>query len=236
MSFASSLTARVANRWLKSKQQAKRWKQREDELLAELVVVFKAHCQVEADTGNTETIVALKHLARQIKDFPRAVDGHICFLGNGLEDEAFSYAVHGYKSNPLRTKASKFYKHILGKLAIRIKPLGFSHVTVHKVQHEDDADEEDSESVTLDSDSDEDKDDFEIHVKWAAPAGLKRNRVRAARGNVKMKCGVCLDHKLMTAMVPCGHLICRKCFQNCTSSHCPFCKRGVDNLLPMFEP
>ena len=50
--------------------------------------------------------------------------------------------------------------------------------------------------------------------------------------NFLRKCPVCIEETFVNALVPCGHLICKKCTKFTT---CPICRKNIQHSLPLYE-
>ena len=48
------------------------------------------------------------------------------------------------------------------------------------------------------------------------------------------QCRVCLTNEVDVAIVPCGHVLCRRC--SSAVSRCPFCRLQVSKAMKIFRP
>lgn len=47
-------------------------------------------------------------------------------------------------------------------------------------------------------------------------------------------CRVCLSSEVDNTIVPCGHVLCRRC--SSAVSRCPFCRLQVSKIMRIFRP
>lgn len=47
-------------------------------------------------------------------------------------------------------------------------------------------------------------------------------------------CRVCLSNEVDVTLIPCGHVLCRRC--SSAVSRCPFCRIQVSKTLRIFRP
>mmetsp|Transcript_85447 Transcript_85447/g.169516 ORF Transcript_85447/g.169516 Transcript_85447/m.169516 type:complete len:146 (-) Transcript_85447:12-449(-) len=78
-------------------------------------------------------------------------------------------------------------------------------------------------------------------LEWMkTPASTPDNPflVPPATGNLLQQCGVCQQVLPMETLVPCGHMLCADCRSRSAGvgRRCPFCRREVQRVQPVFAP
>jgi hypothetical protein len=62
---------------------------------------------------------------------------------------------------------------------------------------------------------------------------------RPSTSNVKLDCPICFEKQFCYAITPCGHLICKTCYNEYLKTRniadCPVCKTHVTDLLALFS-
>jgi len=75
-----------------------------------------------------------------------------------------------------------------------------------------------------------------ITLNWRQVIETQEELERSALGvgNVVETCAICMAQKLMCALNPCGHMCCAECHAG-DAKKCPFCRRPVITILPLFN-
>mmetsp|Transcript_74427 Transcript_74427/g.168606 ORF Transcript_74427/g.168606 Transcript_74427/m.168606 type:complete len:197 (+) Transcript_74427:87-677(+) len=77
---------------------------------------------------------------------------------------------------------------------------------------------------------------YVAELGWAVPERPSKLQRAASpkRGNLQAECGVCTQTKPVTALVPCGHVLCHDCAEK--PGVCPFCRKAAEARQVLFKP
>jgi len=71
-------------------------------------------------------------------------------------------------------------------------------------------------------------------LDWSTPPEAPPPEPQQGAGNLALECGVCTTEKPMSALLPCGHLVCASCAPR-GSGICPFCRTAVTGTQALFS-
>eukprot|EP00930_Biecheleria_cincta_P069046 TRINITY_DN56840_c0_g1_i1.p1 TRINITY_DN56840_c0_g1~~TRINITY_DN56840_c0_g1_i1.p1 ORF type:complete len:187 (+),score=44.25 TRINITY_DN56840_c0_g1_i1:65-562(+) len=135
MAFAQSLTKIVAGKKAEigdREKLADKWRDYEEKLLDEAIVLFKARCTREAEQQKCEATVSFEVITREIASFPKRVLTDSTYFVDtwpaGVSAESWFYATRGLQSSYTAGSPILFaevLQAMLPKFVDRVKDLGF---------------------------------------------------------------------------------------------------------------
>ncbi|CAJ1366936.1 unnamed protein product [Effrenium voratum] len=141
MSFAQNLTKIVASKKAElgdREKIAKRWTEKEEQLIETAVDMFKQRCMKEAEQQKCEATISFEVITREIEDFPRRILTDSTYFvdawGEGGSAESWFYATRGLNSTYTEGQPILFaevLQAMLPKFVEKVKELGF-----HQCNHE----------------------------------------------------------------------------------------------------